>query len=78
MHRFERAERPDLRHAIGEPRVMSAILHEIVFNVVKNEVLARLFWLPENQWSHLVALTPEARERFDAVLGNWLDSEEAA
>ena len=42
MHRFERAERPDLRQAIGEPRVMSAFSDEIVFNVVKNEGLARL------------------------------------
>ncbi len=43
---------------------------EIVFNVYKNEDLAHLFCVPENQWSHLVALTLEERRRFNSVLAS--------
>ena len=48
---------------------MSAIRDEIVFNVLEDKGSAHLFWLPENQWSHLVAFTPKERERFNSVLG---------
>jgi hypothetical protein len=58
-HLFERAEPPDSRHAISDALVMSAISDEIVFNLLQDEFRAHLFWLPQNQWSHLVALTPE-------------------
>ncbi len=49
---------------------MPTIPDEIVFNVLEDEGSAHLFSLPRNQKSHLVALTPEERDRFNSVLGS--------